>query len=97
MYKHLIWYNLTHYSASFVSVNLGKWWIGLTDKQVEGKYVWETSFATLAETGYSNWDDGQPNNSHGVENCVYYSQYNHFKWTDTDCYDPAKYICELSM
>ena len=74
----------------------GKWWISLSDKLVEGEWVWETSLATLADTGYSNWDDGQPNNSGGSENCVYYSESHDSKWVDSRCYDLANFICELT-
>ncbi len=39
-------------------------WIGLNDAANEGTFVW-SSGETLAQTGFSNWFSGEPNNNDG--------------------------------
>jgi hypothetical protein len=53
--------------SSFSSrVNHNGLWIGLHRTHPGGPFAWLTS----APTNYSNWANGEPNNSGGVENCV---------------------------
>ncbi|KAK7494791.1 hypothetical protein BaRGS_00013918 [Batillaria attramentaria] len=42
-------------------------WISLEDFAIEGEYVWST---TRKLPDYTNWRDGEPNNSGGHEDCV---------------------------
>jgi len=48
----------------------GNWWeshwIGLTDVDEEGQFIWLDGSA--AE--YTNWNSGEPNNWSGNENCT---------------------------
>ncbi|XP_070571322.1 uncharacterized protein [Ptychodera flava] len=48
-------------------------WIGLSDSQVQGTYVWDDG-TPLSETGYENWAPFEPNNkyksSRGHQDCV---------------------------
>ena len=39
-------------------------WIGFTDQEVEGNWEWVTG----EDVGYTNWGDGEPNNSNGEQN-----------------------------
>ena len=66
----------------------------MTDKLVEGEWVWETSMSLLSDTGFSDWGNNEPNN-HDEENCGALSDDRHYQWVDTDCYDEAHFICEI--
>jgi hypothetical protein len=67
--------------------------MGLSDKLIEGEYVWETSMTVLGASGYSNWSPGEPNN-HKNENCVKYAHSHNYLWQDTECDQEEHYICE---
>jgi hypothetical protein len=42
------------------------YWIGLTDEAVEGTFVWSSG----EPVAYTNWESGEPNNFHGIEDYV---------------------------
>ena len=64
--------------------------IGLNDRLKEGQFVWSDGTPFNNSRSYSNWRDGQPDNS-GNEDCVVL---NNNKWYDEPCSDTDKYICE---
>jgi len=64
--------------------------IGLTDREVEGQYVWENGQAVT----YTNWYAGEPNNS-GNED--YAELYLGGKWNDMLATNNRQYILEVSM
>ncbi|XP_062568464.1 perlucin-like isoform X2 [Saccostrea cucullata] len=69
----------------------GSYWIGLSDIQAEGEWVWTTSQKTPT---YSNWYPGQPDNAVHREDCA--NIYAHFglHWNDSVCNSPQHFICE---
>ncbi|XP_060571970.1 perlucin-like protein isoform X2 [Ruditapes philippinarum] len=67
-------------------------WIGLTDKLIEGEYMWTTSQQLVT---FSNWGPGEPN-GHDHENCVLIDSPNDYRWADVRCDRPEHYICEKS-
>ncbi len=74
----------------------GSIWLGATDALVEGTWRWPDGSALDA---YLNWDDGQPNDSGGGEDCaVLHSGMG--RWNDVPCNstafgnDPLTTICE---
>nr|CAH0106364.1 unnamed protein product [Daphnia galeata] len=44
-------------------------WTSCSDKQLEGKWIWESTGLNLYP-GYANWADGEPRNAGGNENCI---------------------------
>ncbi len=52
------------------------YWIGLTDIDVEGTFVWQSDHEVA---NFTNWEEGEPNNEGGedyvhlVRQCVTYS------------------------
>jgi large repetitive protein len=66
------------------------WWIGLSDRDVEGSYVW----ADGSPLGYSLWRTGEPNDFNGAEDCGKYIDNSGGSWNDGNCDDPLPYICE---
>ncbi|XP_072038583.1 CD209 antigen-like protein A [Amphiura filiformis] len=75
-------------------ISSGGHWIGLTDAESEGTFVWVDT--TFARTGgkdllYTNWQDGEPNQL-GEEDCITMSTGG---WNDEDCSTSDNgYICE---
>lgn len=65
-------------------------WIGLTDEDTEGTFIWQESHEELV---YTHWKPGQPNNLFGVEDCVFIDRHGE-GWNDADCYKPSYGLCE---
>ncbi|KAL4240169.1 hypothetical protein ACF0H5_000963 [Mactra antiquata] len=68
-------------------------WLGATDWEVEGKWVWE---ATGHQFSYSNWGNTQPNNRNGSENCLAAVKYFDYAWSDEFCDwdNHINFVCE---
>ncbi|MFX0171579.1 MAG: right-handed parallel beta-helix repeat-containing protein, partial [Candidatus Hodarchaeota archaeon] len=62
-------------------------WIGLTDEAVEGEWQWVTGEPLI----YTNWDDGQPDDSDGED---YAEMWNGGLWNDAPTGDTLYYVCE---
>ncbi|XP_076033572.1 macrophage mannose receptor 1-like isoform X5 [Oratosquilla oratoria] len=62
-------------------------WIGLNDREEEGKYSWSDG----TKVNILNWDSGEP--SKGDSNCVE-QKYSSGKWNDVDCNEKKTYICK---
>ena len=65
-----------------------QWWIGATDTESEGNFVWMSG----APWSYTNWANGEPNDWGDGEDCVilsfgsFYSEnFSNGKWTDCSC------------
>jgi len=77
------------------------YWIGLTDAGAEGIWLWAS---TSAETTYTNWEDYQPDDAGGNEDCVHFYSPNYQKnlrWNDYVCdrdaitsNDPIYALCQ---
>ena len=76
--------------SSFATV-----WIGLNDRDQEHVWRW-SSGAPDSVNGYTNWNDREPNDNSGIENCVeIYSATG--QWNDLPCRHRHPYICEHSL
>ena len=82
-------------SRELVYVLLGYWYIGATDKQVEGEFLWTDSKVSLAHS-YSKWGPNDPNNFGHDQSCViFYNYANHgYDWGDVSCELKGHYICK---
>jgi len=70
----------------------GKWWIGLNDRDSEGVYEWDNG----AELSFESWNEGEPNNYDGSENCIeMYS--NNGLWNDVQCRNQQGFICSFPL
>ncbi|XP_066517825.1 CD209 antigen-like protein E [Hoplias malabaricus] len=66
-------------------------WIGLTDRDTEGKWEWVDGSILIS----GNWKKGEPNNK-GNEDCVEFFPQTK-KWNDEDCSDEKRWICEKKV
>ncbi len=66
-------------------------WIGLTDEAVEGTFVWVTGEPFV----YSNWFEGNPNNTGGIEDHVFMNFFGTRQWVDHDGTEPKPFIIEF--
>ncbi|XP_070571311.1 uncharacterized protein [Ptychodera flava] len=72
-------------------------WIGLSDSQVQGTYLWDDG-TPLSETGYEDWAPFEPNNkyksSRGHQDCVQMWKRTGFQWDDDWCFKSKGFICQ---
>lgn len=87
-------YLLQEYVLLFVITDY--WYIGLSDKLIEGEYIWETSLQVLTGDTFSNWGSGEPNGA-GNEDCVVYAPSRNYQWADVTCTRTEHYICEKRL
>uniref|UniRef100_A0A8C2DJ51 C-type lectin domain-containing protein n=1 Tax=Cyprinus carpio TaxID=7962 RepID=A0A8C2DJ51_CYPCA len=76
--------------SSFVNERL---WIGLSDTENEGNLTWVDN--SPLNQGF--WDEGEPNDEHGIEDCVEIRADVPFilnNWNDLPCSEKRKGICE---
>ena len=66
-------------------------WIGLNGRLKEDQFVWSDGTPLNSSRSYSNWNDGEPNNRAGNEDCV---ELRDNGWNDQSCSDTVYYICE---
>ncbi|XP_053403203.1 ladderlectin-like [Mercenaria mercenaria] len=68
-------------------------WIGGTDCEEEGVFVWLDG--TSVASGYVNWIPGDPNNGLNAEHCMETFRYHNNKWNDKKCSEQRASICEF--
>jgi len=68
-------------------------WIGGSDRQKEGTFVWEKTGKQLV---FADWQTGEPNNCCGGQDCMWIDDRYKFKWDDGFCDRQANFICQMS-
>ena len=63
-------------------------WIGLSDRDVEGAFVWVDGQPLT----YSHWAEGEPNDTGGIEDCAHL--WTDGTWNDRPCDDLLGFVCE---
>ncbi|XP_061401010.1 lectin subunit alpha-like [Musca vetustissima] len=66
-------------------------WLGGNDLGLEDKFTWSSTGKPFE---FSNWSNGQPDNSKNNEHCVHYDRRTDFEWNDTQCATKMGFICE---
>ncbi|KAM8827191.1 uncharacterized protein ACB058_020206 [Synchiropus picturatus] len=75
----------------FVSKFFQQTWIGLSDRDKEGKWKWVDGTA-LSGTNY--WASGEPNNADSNEDCAELLR-DSKEWNDVPCGQTLSFICEM--
>lgn len=73
-------------------LGLGDLWLGASDLDQEGTWIWESSKQLLGAGSYSNWWSDQPDNYKDNENCL---QLYLGAWNDYPCNLYNRYVCEM--
>ena len=64
----------------------------MTDELIEGSFRWTL---TGLSPSFSDWYPGQPDDWHGVEDCVSFGEYaDAYKWFDHPCNISHMPLCE---
>lgn len=82
------------YSAqSLISILISfkAFWIGGTDKDDEGTFVWASDNRNVT---LFNWADEEPNDANGGEDCVNVHVNLEFLWNDSACDEQSRFVCE---
>ncbi|KAG8005154.1 Lactose-binding lectin l-2 [Nibea albiflora] len=68
----------------------GPTWIGLSDTQKEGGWMWSDGSAV----DFLLWDAGEPDNGDGNEDCAHINHGSDLKWNDYPCSKQFTFVCE---
>ncbi len=77
--------------AVSATLGYGPWWIGLSDLETEGTWVWVDG----TPLGEDNWANAEPNDWEGGEDCGAFDWKGSGLWYDFRCGDAQKLLCEL--
>jgi hypothetical protein len=67
-----------------------KWYLGLDDRAVEGRFRW---LAGDREPAYARWEPGEPDNAGCNQDCVVLDDDDDAEWTDTHCREVHPFVC----
>ena len=70
------------------------WFIGATDKAVDGEYVWMNGKTKLSQI-FHNWVPRSMDNHYKDEACLGLYRYVGYSWADVTCEAKLHYICEM--
>jgi len=81
---------LAFFEMSIVGVH--SWWINLSDRSHEGRWVWQHS---VEDADFTYWSPGAPNATTGDQDCVIMNALEGFMWADKSCLHAlASPICQ---
>ena len=70
-------------------------WLGATDADTEGEWLWAKSKTPVDAI---NWSVGQPDDNRGREDCMLMMEpnpRNRRAWNDDQCVKELNYVCEM--
>jgi hypothetical protein len=79
--------------VTLVAVGVTNTWIGANDITTEGTFLW----ADATPLAYTNWNDGEPNNGGGGEDCAVTAGDRNYEWDDRPCNTAYQYVCSYPL
>lgn len=73
------------------AVRQDEWWIGLHDREREGRRSWHGG----AKAGLRDWASGEPDDYACAEDCVAIEKDDDGRWRDLSCATPQPFVCRL--
>ncbi|XP_066267339.1 C-type lectin mannose-binding isoform-like [Branchiostoma lanceolatum] len=74
--------------------NTSRFWFGLSDQNDEGEWVWEDGTPHDITTDWDHWQEGEPNENGGGDDCANYFGSG---WNDAPCSSAYKFICQQGI
>ena len=84
-------HTLQTYLISLNSAEEKMFWIGLTDRETEGVYVWESDKSVAM---FTDWRNGNPDNHNGNEDCIHIFRHGR-QWNDLNCDEKLYPLCQI--
>lgn len=82
---------MQHYDVCVLLADYERTWVGGTDEEDEGTWVWS---GTKQQLDYTNWAIGEPGGLEG--DCMYLNRDYSGKWCDNPCETKYNFVCEAS-
>ena len=70
----------------------GSMWIGATDEETDGTWIWNDGNTGNINYYYNNWESDEPNGGTS-ENCI--ELRTSLEWNDASCSNNKKFVCNL--
>ncbi|XP_071150519.1 C-type lectin mannose-binding isoform-like [Mytilus edulis] len=77
-----------------MSASESTYWLGGTDEQEEGVWIWSHSQNVIT---FTDWTNTEPSNHNGNEHCLALRDYYGYAWNDNPCHFSMRFICEKGL
>ncbi|KAL4221470.1 hypothetical protein ACF0H5_019728 [Mactra antiquata] len=71
----------------------GNCWVGLSDMDTEGKWLW---YGTQTTPEYTHWFPGEPGGSNNEDCAVFAAHHSDYSWDDYPCSTTQHPLCEYT-
>ena len=79
------------FSDQLTQLSSKPFWLHLTDQTQEGTFLWGDG----TPLKFDNWNNGEPNDWGGQEDCATFNCGGETEWNDVSCNDRYGFICQV--